>query len=442
MKVENISYKAVILLAIPAILANLTFPLQGIIDAAIIGNLYAPIYLSAVGLGAQFFSVAFVSFNFLQYSTSSLNAQAYGQQDIEKMRYILYRALLLSAVVACLLILLKSPLLAFANRFFDASAETEALMQTYISIRIYGGFFNLANWVFIGWLASQAQNKRLLLMQLLISVLNVAFNFVLLYFFDMGVAGVAIGTLLASAIGCGYALYLVDVRFKELGVAGLFSAVDKLRLFKVSELAQVMSLNRDFFIRTMTLTLGFAWITRLGSQQSELELAANIVLLNLLYLTSASVDGVVLVTESLVGQAWGRRNVKEFQRAVKMTSLVVIVFALLLIVVYALGVEAYIQAMIDDSAVIAVAYQYRYWAVALPLVCVLAYQLDGIFLACAAKNEIRNTVLFAGCVLFPLSYGLEQWYDNSGIWLSIYAFMILRGGALLVCFPRLLKRLN
>lgn len=441
-KATSMNYRTVVFLSIPAILANLTFPLQGIIDAAIIGNLYPADYLSAVGLGAQFFSVVFVSFNFLQYSTTSLNAQAYGRQDIDKMRYILYRALLLSMVIAILIILLRTPLFSLANLFFEATAETEAMMQTYINIRVFGGFFNLANWCFIGWLSSQAQNKRLLIMQLLISVLNVGFNFVLLYFFDLGVAGVAIGTVLAGAIGCGFALYLIDLRFKELGQAGLFFAIDTSQLFKLTELAQVMSLNRDFFIRTTILTLSFAWITRLFSQQSEWELAANIVLINLLYLTSASLDGVVLVTESLVGQAWGRRNQYEFKRAIRMTSVVVVIFALLLAVGYALSVGQFIDAMIDDSEVVKVANQTRYWVVFLPLICVWAYQLDGVFLACAAKTEIRNTVIFAGIIIFPLSYLLEQWYDNNGIWLSIYAFMLLRGGALLFCFPRLTKRLN
>lgn len=251
----------------------------------------------------------------------------------------------------------------------------------------------------------------------------------------------AYGTVLSGGIGCLLAGYLIDQRLKELGEVGLFARIQWPRIFELEELIQVMALNRDFFIRTLILTLSLAWISRLSSQQGELALAANVVLFNLLYLSAHSLDGVVLVTESLVGQAWGRRDLRAFQRGVKLTSVVVMLFAVVLTLIYAVGSTYYIRAVIDDANVVNLAIDYRHWAVFVPLITMVAFQLDGVFLACAAKSEIRNTVIFSACLFFPLSYLFEQWYDNSGIWLSLYLFYLLRGAWLLGYFPRLTQRL-
>ena len=73
--------KKILQLALPSIISNITVPLLGLIDVAIVGHLGATAYIGAVAVGGMLFNILYWSFGFLRMGTSGLTSQAYGASD-------------------------------------------------------------------------------------------------------------------------------------------------------------------------------------------------------------------------------------------------------------------------------------------------------------------------------------------------------------------------
>lgn len=430
-----ISYRQIMALSLPIIFANVTIPIQGMIDVAIIGHLDSPAYLSAVGLATQWFALLLVSFNFLQYASSGLSAQATGNGDNGKLKRVLLRALLIAVVLGVGLIAVQWVTLRGGWWFFNPQGAVKTAFSDYFSVRIWGAPIELANYAFIGWFAGQGRPSAVFRQQLTISISNVVFNFLFVIGLGWGVVGVALGTLLANILGAVYAFMLVTKTLNRLGQPLL--PIDWQRLLKTDELKKLMHLNRDIMIRTLVLTAAFTWITRLSAQQGELLLAANVILLQLLHIAAYSTDGIAVTTESLVGQAVGRQDRAGLRQVVWRTTWVSLVFAVLLAVVFFAMRPLYLNVMTDIAEVAELAKQYYWWAALLPVGGVLAYQFDGVMFGLTANTIIRNSMLWVAVLFFPVSYGLAQWLGNDGVWLSIYWFFALRGGILMYRYMRM-----
>lgn len=425
---RSLSYRHIFVLSLPAIAANVTLPLQGLIDVAIIGHLDSPEYLSAVGLAAQLFALLFVSFNFLQYATSGLCAQATGATDHVKLKRILWRALLIALGLSILLIASQWLWRMLGHWFFATQGNIQHLFDDYYHIRIWSAPWELANYVFIGWFAGQGKPSALFRQQLTISLSNLLLNALFVIGLGWGVTGVALGTLLANMLGTIYALQLVK---RQLHIQGQ-SLLPKnwQRLLHRAEISKLLQLNRDIWVRTVILTLAFAWVMRLSAQQGERILAANVILLQLLTIAAFAIDGIAVTTESQVGQAYGRNDSALLRLAVWRTSLVALITASFISLAFVLIQPLYLYIMTDLPAVARHARQYYLFAAFIPLIAVFAYQFDGVLFGLTANTQIRNSMLLVALLFFPISYFLPQFWGNSGVWLALYWFFILRGGIL------------
>jgi len=435
---REITYARVAGIALPVVLSNATVPLQGAIDTAIIGNLGEARYLAAVTLGATVITLLFTSFNFLQMGASGLTAQALGAHDLRRVMNTLARALVIAMLIAVLLNVLRQPLGWLAFRLFEGSAEAESLARSYFAIRIWGAPAELANYALIGWFTGQELTRRLFELQIVTSVLNIALNLVFVLGLGWGVEGVAAGTALAAYAGLGVGLWRVRQRTGEIAPEGY--RLDWSRIVKPEELGRVMALNRDIFIRTICLTGSFAWMARLGSIQGDVVLAANGVLMQFLHVSAYALDGFAMSAETLVGQALGARSRSRLRRAVLVSS----VAALALAAAFALAASAFSAALIalftNVEAVRSIAYAHALWATCLPLVGVLAYQMDGIFIGAAEGRGMRNAMLLSAGIFLPLSWALTQNFANHGLWAAVWVFMLIRAGALARLYPGLEAR--
>jgi MATE family multidrug resistance protein len=198
-----------------------------------------------------------------------------------------------------------------------------------------------------------------------------------------------------------------------------------------------MALNRDIMIRTLMLTGGFAWLTRLGSIQGDLVLAANGILLQFLYLASHALDGFALAAEALVGQALGARSRSRLRRAVIVSSVSAVALAVAIAVVLTLAAAPMIRIFTNVEEVRAIAADHALWVTAIPLVAVMAYQFDGIFNGATEGAMMRNAMIFAASLFVPLGYGMTLAFGNHGLWAALWVWMALRAASLAVCYLRL-----
>ena len=432
-------YARIIAIALPVLLANLAMPLQSVIDTAIIGNMNDTAKLAGIGLAVQLLSLLLVSFNFLQYASSGLSAQALGQLDNKNTAHndtlknnpsqqspllsILQRALVLAFMIGAVLLLVKPWLIDFGLQALAANPDSGDAAKTYLDVRFWGVIAELMNFAFIGWFAGQGKTRYMLYQQGFIAILNIILTLFFVFAMDMGLVGVALGTAIAFWLGVVLALWLSRLHLK-ISWQALFTADPQ--HFNKDKMLRLFSLNKDIFIRTLILTLSFAWITRLSAQSGDVILAANAILLQVLSISAFALDGVAVSAETLSGQAAGRRDWSRFRIIVKRTGIVSYGLAILLSAIWWLAMPTYLQFMTNIEPVFTLAYDYHLYAVLLPLVGVGAYWLDGIFFGLTAGSIIRNAALILAAIFFPLSWLLYQQWAMTGIWLSVWCLLLLR----------------
>lgn len=444
------SYRHIIVIAVPVILANLAMPLQSAIDTAIVGHMPNATNLAGMGLATQLLSLLLVSFNFLQYASSGLSAQTLGkakarvathnntttnratkrdqlslayQRAAPKLISILQRALLIALVIGCVLLLIKPWIIEIGLRLLAANPASGAAAKTYLDVRFWGVIAELMNYAFLGWFAGQGRTRYLLYQQVFIACLNIVLTLWFVYGADMGLAGVALGTTLAYWSGIILALWLVKIHLK-LSVAQ-FLSLDSAEFTK-QKMLRLFSLNKDIFIRTLILTASFAWITRLSSQSGDLVLATNAVLLQVLTISSFALDGVAVSAETLSGQAFGRKDWSQFRLIVRKTGLVSYSLAILLTLIWWQTMPYYLAVMTDLPEVLSLANDYQWYAILLPLIGVGAYWIDGIFFGLTAGHTIRNAAIILAVVFFPTSLLLFKSFGMAGIWMGVWSLLLLR----------------
>ncbi|MEL6475973.1 MAG: MATE family efflux transporter [Pseudomonadota bacterium] len=434
----EVTYTRVAAIALPVVLSNATVPLQGAIDTAIIGNLGSAVFLAAVTLGAALFSLIVGVFNFIQMGTSGLAAQAMGAGNQGRVMNTLLRALIMAGVVSILLFALQGPLTRAGLAFFEGSAEAEALAAVYFQIRLFGLPAELANYAILGWFTGQEMTRRLFEMQIVISLVNIVLNLTFVLGFGWGVEGVALGTVFAAYAGLALGLFRVWQRKRAIAPAAW--RPEPGRLLNAAEFGPFLALNRDIFIRSILLMLSFAWVARLGSTQGDEVLAANGILMQFLHISAYALDGFAMAAETLVGQALGARSRARLRRAVIVSSVAAFGLALAFTLVATGLAGPIVRLFTNVETVREIAMAHILWGTCMPLVGVLAFQMDGVFIGAAEGRGMRNAMIASAAIFLPLSWGMTEAFGNHGLWASVALFMVIRAGFLGLLYPRLEAR--
>ncbi|MCG2633640.1 MAG: MATE family efflux transporter [Gammaproteobacteria bacterium] len=422
-------------LALPIMLANISVPLLGAVDTAVMGHLGAPYYIGAIAIGGMIFSVIFWGFGFLRMSTGGLTAQAFGRGDSAEVVASFKRAAALALLLALVVLLLQRPV-AGLLLLVDASDAVVREAATYFYLRIWSAPATLLNFVITGWLLGLQRTRLTLLLTLFGNGLNVVLDLVLVVVFGMATAGVALATVVAEYCTLGLGLVCVLMEMKRFGGVGETGT-----LFAREAIRRLLGVNRDIFIRTFGLIGSFAYLTLLGARQGDLILAVNALLLNFSAFTAYGLDGLAHACESLTGRAIGAGNDAQLSRVVRATFRWSFLLALGVGGIYLLGGHLILGLLTDLPDVRAAARIYLPWAVISPLISVWCYVLDGIFIGATLAREMRNAMLVS-VVLFGLIAEpfLGQW-GNHGLWLAFMLFMAVRGLSLGLIYARVRPRL-
>lgn len=433
---SKVSFRRIFMIAIPVMLANIAMPLQGLVDVAISARLGDASLLAGLGLAVQLLSVLMISFNFLQYSSSGLTAQALGgAADASSLLAILQRALLLATVIGLLLFVLQTPLITLGLSLLSASASASAAASDYLHTRFFGIIAELCNFVFVGFLAGLARTRQLLIVQTTIALVNIALSLIFVQLFHLGLSGIALGTVLAQWLGVLIFMAMIarilSVRFYDIIRTNrqLFSAA----LFKL------LSLNKDIFIRTLLLTLSFAWITRLAAMHGDVFLAATMLLLQVLSISAYALDGLAVAAETLSGQAAGSGSKSQFTTALVRTGVSIVLLACALSAAWYGGLQQYLLLLAKDDAVLTTALQYAPFAAALPIVGAWAYWLDGVYFGLTAGVQIRRAAIIVAVLFFSVSGLLHAYFGEISIWLSVLWLLLARFLVLAALLPSTMR---
>ena len=409
-------------LAWPMMLSNLTVPLLGLVDTAVIGHLPSPHYLGAVAVGSMIFSTLYWAFGFLRMGTTGLVAQACGREDGAANRTLLAQSLILASLIGTVLVLLRTPLTEFALALVDPASDVLHEAREYTVVRAFGAPAALCNYALLGWFVGN-QNTRIPLILLTAgNLLNMLLDLLFVYGFGLHAGGVALASVIAE-----WSSLLLGLWFcrRLLGaIPGRFLLEPLRRLQAYSAMLRV---NRYLFVRAITLLFTFAFFTTQGARQGTDILSANAVLLNFLLLISNALDGFAHATEALSGRTLGKRNLQQFYRTVVSAGLWSLATALGLTLVFALAGNWIIALLTAIPSVRDTAAIYLPWLVALPLIGIWSYLLDGVFIGTTQVKAMQNTMLFSVFCIFLPVWWLTQPLGNHGLWIAMLSFFIARG---------------
>lgn len=422
----------IISLTLPIILSNVTVPLLGAVDTAVVGHLDHPAYIGAVSVGALIFSYVFWGFGFLRMATTGLAAQARGQNDVQGMRAVFGRASLIALFVGALIIILQVPIIEIAIALIKPGQAVEQSVRDYFNIRIWSSPATLMQYCILGWLLAVRDSRAILIMQLALNSVNILLDITFVQGFGWDVQGVAGATVIADYFGTVLGLLMMHGHLKKLG--GNWQG---LHLFDRRELVKLMRINSDLFIRTMVMSTAFALFTSFSVRLGEVTLAANAVLQNFMVFASFALDGFANAAETLVGQAYGQKSRMRFLWAVRKTTVWGIFSAVALTLLFWVSGPWIVKALTSIPEVQHTANHYLFWAEVMPLSGVLCFVMDGVFFGATQTRYCRNTVIVSACSFAVLAWIASAFESNHFLWIALNAFFILRGITLLFVFPRI-----
>jgi MATE family multidrug resistance protein len=419
-------------IAWPAILSNISVPLLGLVDAAILGHLGTTHYLGAVALGSALLSFLYWGFGFLRMGTTCLVAKASGAGEDERALLVLARSAVLAIGLAALVILLHPLWLQAGFALMAPREELLPLANSYASIRIASAPAVLLTYTVVGWFIGRQNTRWPMLIMVSTNVLNIVLDVLFIIGLGLNSDGAAMATVVAEYLGCALALWAVWRNLPRRPGRDLLQ-----QLLFPGPYRVLLRSNRDLFLRTVTLLLCFAFFTAMGDKLGSDTLAANSIMLQLLLLAAFALDGFAFAAEGLAGNSLGARDLRGFYAATRRCAMwcafsaavIALLFTLLHLPLFAL--------MTNIPEVRTLMLQHRGWLLVLPLVAAPSYLLDGVFIGSAETRYMMITMLFSALgVYLPLWFFTREW-GNHGLWLAFTAFNAARGATLYYYYRRL-----
>ncbi|OZG73270.1 MATE family efflux transporter [Hahella sp. CCB-MM4] len=410
-------------LAWPLILSNITVPLLGLVDTAVLGHLDSPLYLGAVALGANLFTFIFWAFGFLRMGTTGLSAQAWGAGDDDRLYRTLIQACVIGLGIGLLLFANQWWILPVGLKLMQTSAELWPQAEVYAGIRIYSAPAILIQYAITGWLIGNQKTRAALFLAVSTNIVNIVLDLFLVMGLGMRADGVALATTVAEYYSAIVGLWLCcGNRYGY--VMQIMTAPE---LWRLDAFIRLLKFNADLFLRTILLLFTFAFFVAQGAQLGTDILAANAVLLTFLMLTSNALDGFANGAEALCGEAVGKGRLDQFKDAVRISGIWSLITAGTVSICFWLFGDWIINLLTDIESVRERALTYIVWMIALPLVGVWSYLYDGIFVGATKAKEMRNTIVLSVFFVFFPCWWLTQSFQNHGLWFSMTTFLGARG---------------
>ncbi|MBR1545714.1 MAG: MATE family efflux transporter [Prevotella sp.] len=409
-------------IALPAIVTNITVPLLGLVDTAIVGHMGDAAYIGAIAVGSMIFSLVYWVFAFLRMGTSGMTAQARGRRDMHDVMRLLARSLTVSLVISLSVIVLQYPLREVMLWFIGPTADVRSLATTYFNIVVWGAPAVLGLYSLSGWYIGMQNSRTPMWISIMQNVVNILASLFLVYGLGMKVEGVALGTVIAQYAGLSVAIVLWLRYYRRLLRWRVSLLKDQL-----SDWLAFFRVNSDIFLRTVFLVAVNLYFTSAGARQGAVILAVNTLLMQLYLFFSYFMDGFAYAGEALGGRYWGAGNKAAYQEVVRRLFGWGAAMVILFTAVYVIGGMPFLRLLTDEPHVVEASREYVWWAYLIPVAGVAAFVWDGIFIGITATRGMLVSSLIAAIVFFVGVMGLMGLMDNHGLWLSMVLYLATRG---------------
>ena len=430
--------KRILSLALPNIITNITVPLLGMVDMAIVGRLSAS-HIGAIAIGTQIFNLIYWNFGFLRMGTSGFTAQAYGAHNFDEAVRIFVRAIAIAISVAFTLILLQWPISRLSLLIFKGGHEVIQLALTYFFVRIWAAPATLGLYAIKGWFIGMQNSRLPMWIAIFLNCVNIVCSLLFVLVFHWDIKGVALGTVIAQYSGFAIGLFFLVREMRRIKPHTTIQ-LKIIPLLKASlhwsQLKLFFKVNGDIFLRTVCLSAVFTFITAASSHISAEVLAIDALLMQFFTLFSYIMDGFAYAGESLVGRYIGARDSRSLHLSVKLLLRWGLGLTLLFTALYAIGGEWFLRIFSDKPDIIQGTLHYLFWTLIIPVCGFSAFLFDGIFVGATASRTMRNSMFVASATFFAVYYLGKHFLSahladpfvwNNILWTAFMAFLALRG---------------
>lgn len=414
--------KKILQLAIPSIVSNITVPLLGLIDVAIVGHLGSAAYIGAIAVGGMLFNIIYWLFGFLRMGTSGMTSQAFGQRDLKEVTRVLLRAVGVGLFIALCLLLLQYPIRKIAFLLIDATPEVRELATVYFNICVWGAPAVLGLYGFAGWFIGMQNSRFPMFIAITQNVVNIVASLSFVYLLDMKIEGVALGTLIAQYAGLFMASLLWLRYYGRLKIAFRWREI-----IGKTAMKRFFQVNSDIFFRTLCLVAVTTFFTSTGARQGDVVLAVNTLLMQLFTLFSYIMDGFAYAGEAMAGRYIGARNNTGLQKMIRLLFRWGWGLSLSFTILYMIGGQGFLGLLTNDTTVINAAGSYYYWVLAIPLAGFAAFLWDGILIGATATRLMLYSMLVASGLFFVVYYLFYGVMGNHALWMAFLIYLSLRG---------------
>ena len=429
--------KRILGLALPNIITNITVPLLGMVDMAIVGHLSST-HIGAITIGTSIFNLIYWNFGFLRMGTSGFTAQAYGAGRIDESLKTLIRAAAIALAIALTLIALQWPISLLVPIIFEGSGEVMRLALTYFFIRIWAAPATLGLYAIKGWFIGMQDSKTPMWIAIFLNCVNILASLLFVLVLHWDIAGVALGTVLAQYSGLVMGLIFLHRKTKNLEEIHEIKSLKAIRsCLRWTEMRRFFKVNGDIFLRTICLSAVFTFITAASGRISDQVLAIDALLLQFFTLFSYIMDGFAYAGEALVGRYIGAREPKNLRLSVRLLLLWGLFLTVFFTALYAIFNTQFLHIFTSDTTLIKAATDYLGWVLVIPVCGFAAFLFDGIFIGATASRTMRNAMFVATAAFFTVYYGLktlsiansqlsiQTW--NNILWTAFMIYLLLRG---------------
>lgn len=419
--------RAILRLALPNIVSNITVPVMGIASTVIAGNLGGsdPTHtIGSLAIGVSIFNFIYWNCSFLRMGTSGLTAQAYGARDDRGCTYTLARTLVVALVLGLVLVALQYPIGEAAIRAMNGND----LVAQYFYARIWAVPAGIMLFGFSGWFIGMQNATAPMVIAILQNLVHVACSLWFCFRLDMGIAGIGYASVAAQYLGAAAAAWIVWRNYRRF-----ITRIDLRTLLDLGPIRRFMAVNRDIILRTLCIVAVYTFFTAASARMEDPTiLAVNTILLQLFTLFSYMTDGFAQAAEALTGRFIGARDGASLRRAIRTSAVWSLVVAALYVLIYLVGWRDLLRLFtLSDPAsagrIIATAGEYIAWIIAIPIASSLPFLMDGIMVGATRTRVMRDSMLLSTLVYFGIFFSLRPLIGNDALWCAFLLYMMLRG---------------
>jgi MATE family multidrug resistance protein len=412
--------RQILQIALPSIVSNITVPLLGMIDVAIVGHMGSPVYIGAVAVGSMIFNLVYWLFGFLRMGSSGLTAQALGRRDLTEVTRLLVRSVSVALAISLSLIILQIPLKWLMFWLIGPTPDVAPFASTYFNIVIWGAPASLSLFCLMGWYIGMQNTRIPMLISIMQNVVNILASLMLVYGFGMKVEGVALGTIIAQYAGLLMAIGLLARYYRQI-----FRYFQKDRIFQ--KMGAFFAVNRDIFLRTLCLVAVNLFFTSAGARQGAIILSVNTILMQLYLFFSYFMDGFAFAGEALGGKAYGAHNGIAFRETLHRLWMWMLIVTIAYTLLYIIAGPWIVALLTDDSLVLEASREYLWWAWLIPIAGCVAFIWDGIFIGITATRGMLVSSFLSALTFFAVYLLAEGMMGNHGLWLAQIVYLAMRG---------------